>query len=377
MALAFRYADATEYPRISKFLNQYWAHDHVYTRDRSLFDWTFGPRPQWPHQGYSFALAEDDRQELAGILGGIPFWFNCFGKRTNGIWIANYVVRPDERRGSAALQLLSMFRRPCFQPVIAFGINPATATIYRVLHGEVLPLIPRWLAFLPEGLARAVNLLQLVYPEWEEGRARQLAEAFCLARLPVNSAAAEHGIPETWDALEWPAIAERTVGAARDAAYLRWRYCEHPRFPYRLLAVRDAGRWGLLAWRLETIRRATPQGREDVDRIGRLLEFLPASRTNAMELLAEFFRELSAAGALGADYYGYHGETNCLLAAAGFGNVEKHPDGGLIPCRFQPLDGKGGEIMSAMFRHEAPPCTIDPKCPWYWTKSDSDQDRPN
>ena len=377
MALTFRYAELTEYPRISGFLHQYWAADHIYTRDRALFEWTFGPKPQWPHTGYSFALAEDDKHELAGILGGIPFSFNCYGHNTTGIWIANYVVRPEERRGSAALQLLSMFRRPCFHPLIAFGINPATATIYRVLHGEVLPMIPRWLAILPECVDRATNLLEIAYPEWGAERAGQLAEAFRLARPPVTSAPAVHGIPESWDSVEWPAIAERTAGAVRDSAYLSWRYRDHPCFEYRFLAVNDAGRWGLLVWRLETIRRATTTGREDVDRMGRLVEFLPVSSGNASELLGAFFREISEAGALGADYYGYHGETNCLLREAGFRNSEVHTDGSLFPCRFQPLDRKGGGIMSAMFREASPPCTLAPNCPWYWTKSDSDQDRPN
>ena len=36
-----------------------------------------------------------------------------------------------------------------------------------------------------------------------------------------------------------------------------------------MLTVREGKRTGLAVWRLETIHRATPQGREPVDRIGR------------------------------------------------------------------------------------------------------------
>jgi hypothetical protein len=58
--------------------------------------------------------------------------------------------------------------------------------------------------------------------------------------------------------------------------------------------------------------------------------------------------------------------------------VEVRADGGAIPARFQPLDGKSSAIMSSMFiAGEAPPCSAAPDCPWYWTKSDADQDRPN
>src|ERR1700760_3338444 len=136
MAVTYRYANIDEYPKIASFLNEYWANNHVYVRDKPLFDWTF-KSDLWSESGYCFAMAEDNG-ELTGILGGIPFEFNTFGKPSSGVWIANYVIRPDHRKGSAALQLLSQFRKPEFNPVIAFGINPATSAIYRVLRGKVL-----------------------------------------------------------------------------------------------------------------------------------------------------------------------------------------------------------------------------------------------
>jgi len=44
MSLDVRYAQLDDYPRLSAFLDTYWAKDHVYIRQRSLFDWTFGRR---------------------------------------------------------------------------------------------------------------------------------------------------------------------------------------------------------------------------------------------------------------------------------------------------------------------------------------------
>jgi hypothetical protein len=168
------------------------------------------------------------------------------------------------------------------------------------------------------------------------------------------------------------------VGAARDRSYLNWRYTRHPVFEYRMITVSEGDMTGLAVWRLETIRRQTPEGRVDIDRIGRLLEFLPVSLTNAEALLSGFIRALRNADALGADFYGYHGQTRCLLRQFGFRESSHHPEGRAIPSRFQPLDGKGGGILSAMFmQSEAPACTDSGECPWYWTKSDSDQDRPN
>lgn len=377
MAVTFRYATYDEYLPIRNFLDSYWAENHIYVRDRKLFDWTFDRKSLWKQDGYSFALAHEGG-ELVGILGGIPFEFNCFGKSSTGVWIANYVIRPDHRKGTIALQLLSMFRRPCFQPVIAFGINPATATIYKVLRGEVLPNIPRYFAALPHAAARMVNLLQVAHPDWPAEKAEELADVFRLRSMPQATCKAQAKLPSDWDIVDWPALAERSVGAARDKKFLIWRYRAHPRFFYRFLCMPEGRFNGLLVWRLESIRRVGSRGLEDVDRIGRIVEFLPVSADNASALVAEFLRELQELGAFGADFYGYHGDARAALEANGFRPVNCHPDGDAIPSRFQPLDGKGGAILSAIFPPEgAPSCGITEHCPWYWTKSDSDQDRPN
>jgi hypothetical protein len=376
MAVTFRYARLDEYPAIAGFLNDYWAKDHIYVRDKPLFDWTFRHDRLWPDSGYCFALAEDN-SELVGILGGIPYVFNSFGKSSPGVWIANYVIRPDHRKGSTALQLLSQFRKPSLHSVIASGINPATSAIYRVLRGEVLPYIPRRVAILPGATDRMEKLLLTAYPDWTAERAQALAQPFGLKELRHQGGAHGQGLPANWDENDWPAIASRTIGVARDSRYLTWRYVEHPRFQYRFLTIPEGRRTGLLVWRLETIHRATEQGMEDVGRIGRIVELLPASPENAQSLLSVAMRQMCTEGAFAADFYGYHGETNSYLDAAGFRDTRNHPDGERIPSRFQPLDGKGGGILSAMFLSENAPKFDDPACPWYWTKSDSDQDRPN
>jgi hypothetical protein len=377
MSLQFRFAQADEYPKISDFLHRFWAENHVYCRNRDLFEWTFRRADLWTHDGYSVAVAEDGG-ELAGILGGIPFRFNQFGAGSQGIWIVNYVIRPDHRKGSAALQLLSQFRRPEFCPVIAFGINPATAVIYRVLRGTVLDEIPRHFLVLPHAVERMHTLLRIAHPDWDEARVRNLAEGMALCRPIPQAPESANVIPAKWDEVDWPAISRQTAGAARDSAYLTWRYRRHPVFEYRFVTVPEGARHGLAVWRLETIRRRTGEDRTDLDRIARLVEFLPVSVTNAEALFGAFLRETQDAGAMGADYYGYHSRTRCWLRQAGFREAAEHPDGRAIPTRFQPLDGKGGGILSAMFaKQDMPACADSADCAWYWTRSDSDQDRPN
>jgi hypothetical protein len=378
MPIEFRYAGFGEYHRISQFLDKYWAKNHVYVREPELFEWTFGRNSLWDQAGYSFALAED-RDEVVGILGGIPFVFNSLGHISQAIWLANFMVRPDYRRGPVALRLLNMFRRPPYDAVIAFGNTPAIVPLYQALRAQILSEMPRHVAVLPGAEKRMLNLLRMAYPEWPAHRAEALARAFRLANQEVDASVRPvNALPPRWDSCDWPQIASQTVGAARDLDYLRWRYQEHPCFNYRFMIIPEGNRTGLAVWRLETIHRVTSQGPEAVDRIGRLVEFLPASRNNAEELLSLFWRELYDTDALGADYYGYHGEMGGWLREFGFHGVEGHPDGHAIPSRFQPLERSDGCIRSAVFlRDEVPKCSIDSHCIWYWTKSDADQDRPN
>jgi hypothetical protein len=377
MSIEFRYVGRDEYPRVSQFLDQHWAKNHIYVRERPLFDWTFTRKNHWDGGTYSFAVAEN-AGEIVAILGGIPFTFNCLGKSSEAVWIVNYAVRPDHRRGPAALQLLSTFRRSPFQAVIASGLNPASTVIYKVLRGIVLPEMPRHLAVLPMAAHRMADLLQLAHSDWTRERAAAVTSAFVLPKQPDQ--VVEHGraLPASWDEIDWPAIASETVGAARDTDYLNWRYVEHPSFKYGIVTVPDGARTGLAVWRLEPIQQETPEGRIVVDRLARLVEFLPASESNGRELIVALLGEIRAAGALGVDFYGYHGPTRTILEQNGIVSIEAHQDGTLIPSRFQPLDTHGGGILNAMFVQEGlPGCTTTPDSPWYWTKSDSDQDRPN
>ncbi|HLG98176.1 MAG TPA: GNAT family N-acetyltransferase [Bryobacteraceae bacterium] len=377
MPISFRYASYDEYPAIARFLDEFWAKDHIYVRSKALFDWTFNRRGEWEDEGYSFALAEDNG-DLVGILGGIPFTLNVLGRKSKAVWIVNYVIRPDHRKGSAALQLLSTFRRPPFQACIAFGINPATSAIYKVLRGQVINEIPRHFVVLPGASERMENILRIAYPDWDAGKIRKIASAYATPEIPGSPAANWDTVPSDWDQSQWPEFARAMVGADRSAEYLRWRYINHPCFGHRVIACEDGSRTGLAVWRVETIRRQIPEGRQDVDRIGRLLEFLPASPKNACDLTARLFQDLRKEDCLGADYYGYHGLTRAWLADAGFPQVHSGADDAAIPSRFQPLDAKGGGIMSATFLQEGiPHCSTDLNCSWYWTKSDSDQDRPN
>ena len=377
MTVGLRYAQFGDFPRISNFLDQHWQKDYVYVRRPDLFEWTFGRADLWDHEGYSFALMED-KDEIIGILGAIPFVFNRLGQSFRGLWFVNYMLRPDYRRGPLAMQLLSAFHRRPYNLEIAFGLNPRVAPIYQRLGWRLLKPIPRHFVVLPDATARMKELLRMAHPDCEALRAERIASRFTLKAMPDPSVSFARELPQSWDLCEWPKMASRSVGATRDTAYLTWRYLKHPGFKYHFLAVPDEGRTGLAVWRLETICRRTSHGSEDVDKVGRLVEFLPASRCNAAQLLSVFLNQLRAAGALGADSFGYHGERNAWLEEFGFHAVETDPDGQMIPSRFQPLEPKPGTLLGAVRAQEELSLGSEASDNiWYWTKSDADQDRPN
>lgn len=390
MSIALRYANFDDQPRILRFLAEHWSADNIYVRRPELFEWTFaGRRELWDGNGYSFALAESG-DELIGILGAIPFVLDAQGERAPALWLSNFMIRADHRRGPLAIKLLQMMRRAPYRVTIGFGIAPRTAPLYQALRWQVLDDIPRHFVVLPGAHERAIELIHLAHPDYSAARAAALAASFQLPTPSEEHIAATSALPVDWDEASWPHLARQTIGAARDAAYLQWRYLAHPLFVYRFIVVTEGARAGLLVWRLETISLAAPaslpaasapSGRQGCRRsqtFGRLVELLPVSRRNARDLLAVFFQQLIAADAIGADFYGYHGATRAWLNENGMPAVATHPDGALLPARFQPLAGHGSRIASALFINgDAPPCSTQLDCPWYWTKSDADQDRPN
>jgi hypothetical protein len=233
MAIELRYAQFQDYSRISKFLDQFWAKDYIYVRNRELFDWTFGRHDLWDREGYSFALMED-KDELVGILGAIPFAFNRTGKVSRAIWFANYMVRPDYRRGPLAMRLLGSFHRQPYELWVVFGLNSRVVPIYQRMGWRILNPIPRYLVVLPNATDKVNRLIRLAHPSCDPDRALALSRFFTLDKNPLTvSLACDRTLPPNWDELDWPCIASQSMGAARNLKYLSWRYVNHPCFLYR------------------------------------------------------------------------------------------------------------------------------------------------
>jgi hypothetical protein len=379
-AASIRILRHDEYPVAAEFLDGIWQKNHVYCREKALFDWTFAAAPAWnrPDQ-YSFAVAEDSTGRLIGGLGAIVFRLNRHGQSDTAWWPVNWMVPEAHRSTGAGLALLNTFKREIGPSMVSFAINDIIARLYRKMGWEILETIPRLLWIPADAGERMDRLCQLCNADIAPDDLNAMLERMRLggsdASLPTFMTL--DGISgEDWDRNGWAIHEPVFNGCTRDHAYLNWRYLRHPIYCYQSAIIAEDGRLGLAVWRRETIHSRRADGvLEPIETLVRLVEFLPVSPANASRLLTVVRHDTITSGAMGIDFYSYHAGINNLLAGNGFVPLHDLPFGERLPNRFQPLDNRGGVIKSAV--NLTPPTAVAGAADWYWTRSDSDQDRPN
>ena len=148
------------------------------------------------------------------------------------------------------------------------------------------------------------------------------------------------------------------VAACRDAAFLQWRYEQHPSFRYEVL--RDSS--GFAAYRIEEVRDPSLK-------VMRIVDFLGGPR-----LAAELGEGAQAAGVVFADFSCTSAPFGAALEDAGFQREDRLP--AELPGRFQPLDFSDRPIVSCFWA--APRLAVDlGGDDLYVTRADSDLDRPS
>jgi hypothetical protein len=250
-------------------------------------------------------------------------------------------VVPEQRRRGLGLELLvdAMER---FEVIACVGFNDAAGRIYRGLGFDVRPSLPRWVAAIDRAAYE-----QLVGAE------------------PATVLSGAHGAAVTadWDETAWDAswhdLGSGLVGTARDAAFVRWRYLEHPSFQY-VVRVSTAGR-ALCVARLERVRDSKAH-------VLRIVELL-GDEAPAAELAASAVAQASTAAL--ADFFCASAEFAEPLERLGFAQVDAPST---VPDRFQPLARSRG-LQAAFWRREGGGAAFD-GVPLYATRADGDQDRP-
>lgn len=377
MTTEIRLLGLDEYPAIASFIDQNWKKDHAYTRSKDLFNWTFRDSPVWNEQDcYSIAVAADGGS-IFGMLGAIPFKLNDHGKTLKACWLVNWVVMP-EVRGGKGLALLNLFSKERGFNTISFGINDAVARLYTALQWQEMPPIPRMEWVNPAKVDAAEALLGMMNPAASAEQIQKYISKASSATLandqpeasPLNTVDASE-----WDRKGWGVWSEKTIGCARDYSYLTWRYLQHPIYKYETRVIAEDEKLGLIVWRIETTLKANSKGKlVAYVPFGRIVEFLPTSEANARELMSRCLIEVSAVGALAADFYCYNIELIGILQRIGF-SISDNASYVHLPNHTQPI-ARGSNIRSTIKTFAREEITAQ-DAEWYWTRSDSDQDRPS
>src|ERR671929_1471893 len=170
-------------------------------RDEALLRWQY----RFPDDDgrLSVLLARVDGRPV-GFLGIVQAPFCRRGEVVRGGWPAMWTVAEEARETQAGLALLLEALR-VFDVVGCLGFNEQAEAIYRRLGFDVRVPLPRYVALEPRGAPAPSE-------DWDG---------------------------EAWDRV-WGRLAPNFVGTARDAAFLRRRYVEHPRYRYVLRCAGNA-----------------------------------------------------------------------------------------------------------------------------------------
>ncbi len=357
-----RWCPADRLGELQRFIDEQWSAGHVLARDAELLRWQH-PRPD--PAALSVLIADGDDGQIAGILGIIPAPFCQHGRRREGAWLTTWVVRPDERSRLLGVALLRHAIDHTDGLVATTGGNQTTMRILRTQRFHLVDAIPRWVRPVS---APALERLMLAAGSTELA----LGPSHIPAPPPPSSSDVRvtgftDAAAAAWDEAWRVRLAPGIVGTWRDAAYLRWRYAEHPSFDYLMsVALGDQGEArGLIVARRVAVRDRD----EEVVRIVELLGDPGAQHTLVADLLASVDPEQTAF----VDFYCTSERFADALVQAGF--ARENPDAPL-PSLFAPLDARRASLTGA-FAAAGDDAALFAGDDVYFTRSDGDQDRPN
>lgn len=319
-ALDVDWSRAEDLPVLQRLVDAHWRKGHVLARDPGLFRWQYRVPGDSRHLS---VLVARMRGEPVGFLGVIRTPFCNRGEIVSGGWLAMWFVTPEARSTQAGLALVLQALRE-FDVIGCLGFNETAEAILRRLSFHVKPRLPRFVTESMEGSPGKVI-------EWSDGSA------------------------EAWERRWRDEIAANFVGTARDAAFLRWRYVEHPTYRYIVRFAEDAS--AVVVHRVETA-----PGREAP--VVRFVEAVGDPR-EAARLVGHALAENQGAWLADFTCVTPHHAEPFLRAGFTSDSALREPP----PDRFQPLERSRRGLWAAFSGIEDTAV--------YATRADGDQDRPS
>ncbi|MBW1686563.1 MAG: hypothetical protein JRS35_16035 [Deltaproteobacteria bacterium] len=364
MSVEVGYCPVDRIEDLMAFIGSSWKANHVFSRDADLLRW------QHRHRSdptlLSILLAEDDGEPV-GILGVIHADYCHLGERVPSGWLALWFT-VEGARGAPGLALI---RRAMNGDEAVLGTArfvEAPSRVYKGLGFHIIEEVPRWVAAVDsDALGRLLRACPSPFPDSFLGTAGGAASWPEAVTVDVWSPSVERA----WDDVWRDDFAPSFMGVCRDAAFLRWRYLEHPRWKYGVRVARDtkSGRpRGIAVSRIESI----PDRPESVFRI---LDLLFADEKSGTSLAQAMLAEARTCGAAFADFYCTRSGSAAPLEALGFVRESDLPRA--LPALFHPLDFRVHPINAAFWTHGRRDARERYSHPdLYMTRIEGDQDRP-
>lgn len=348
-------------PALREFIGTHWRAGHILSRDESLLRWQFAPTRlgRAVDAGPTVLLAwlGDDIVAMLGLTG---FALNVAGRRFTAAWLSQWLAAPGQRRQMSGLRLVWAAKQIGVDALATSGANSVATQLLTRVGLDPLPSLHRWVGVFD--IAGAARLGGTTDPSLF--RKHCVGEEVSAAVAGMRLVCWSERVADSWDRCWHEHIASHYVGACRDAAFLRWRYVDHPRFTYQLRFVErevDGTTLGVVVWRVEDLPDYSTAVVRVVDLLG-----IPQVEALLAGAVCDAAREARAAW---ADFYCSSQECAAALVRVGF-----RLDDDLFPSRLQPVE-RGPNPIVPLWKlpaHERIGTTRV-----YVTKSDGDQDRPN
>ena len=351
-------------PALRDFIATHRRSNHILSRDEALLRWQFAPQRlgRAPDAGPTVLLARLDGA-IVGMIGLTGFDLNLGRNSVPAAWLSQWLVAPRYRDQMAGLRLVWAAKQQGL-PLATAGANSIAARLLERIGLTPLPALERWLGvFQVAAAARLAPTADLAV-----FRRHEIANGTTTTPRGLRLVAWTERTAAAWDRCWTDHIRQRYIGACRDAAFLRWRYLEHPCFSYQVRFVQreaDGSVLGLVVWRVEQIAEYSTCVLRVVDLLG---------VSDAEEVLARVVRHAgNEVQAAWADFYCSAETFAAPLRRIGFRLADQTSGPNPFPTRLQPVE-RGSHPIVPLWRlpDEAPRShTV------YCTKSDGDQDRPN
>ncbi|MDY8045199.1 hypothetical protein UY416_02675 [Paenibacillus polymyxa] len=359
-----------------KAIDEIWKKGHILSRDKALVDFMFYKNPM--HEKYigkesygAIGIWEDDK--IIGLGGLMLYEFNLNGITELSCNVTNSIVLEEYRNSLAGLLL---YEKPfdLYPFFCSFGIGLSNfsmrlspPTISKGIVTQPIHKLNRIVGIFNKERTAEVLL---------EDNENYLRNYNTVCKVPqygektVNWELDE----DKWNKFYYTDIAPKTISVSRNYEFLNWRYLNHPTFKYLVYTAQDkVGNYeGLLVARVENIVNNTAK-------ILRIVEFI-AKNQDASIALANKVVELGTDEAvLFADFYCTTDMFNFGLESVGFKKEFTSDDDEIVlPSRFQPVDLSVVNLNALISFHGKKIKSLNLlNNNIYFTKGDSDQDRPN